>query len=760
MIKKLILPVLLFSGLISFAQTPDQIENQHAFAKLYGYLKYFYPGDEAAKLNWDNFAIYGAQKVDGSRTTAELKDSLQAMIYPLMPGVRILETSEKHTFDQASFIPDALKGYETIAWQHFGVGLQKDPQSLYASARTNRPRIFEQAPGFGSLSKSISASGLEGQDFEFTARVKMLKGKGTGHLWLRVDREDKSVGFFNNMAENPISSTEWTVFSIKGKIDKDADKIVLGAFLQNDGSMAFDDLSLKVEEGGTYREVYHNNFDLENKDQSPASLVSGIGRGASSATAYSFKVGEENINRYVSISSPAGEDLVKEHKQLFKNYPKVGEYVERDLGRGLRVVIPIALYGNKDNTFPATDDTLRAKALIRQINGLPASGLTADRLYTRIGNISNTWNVFQHFYPYFDVAKTNWDLNLREALTEAYQDKNASDFSRTLKGLTAKAKDGHVWVSFRDPDTYMPPVAWKWVEGQLVITSGLGNTAGVENGSIVTKIDGEDPQAYFANVQRYISAATKGFLDHRAQTESLMGEKDSRLVLTVKDLNNEIKDMEFRRILQRQAYTAMLPKQDTIKDLGSGITYISISNASMKAIDQVLPVLQKSKAIICDLRGYPKDNTALITYLMTSKDTSSRWMQIPQIIYPDQENISGYQYERWPLKPGKVHLDAKIYFLIDGRAISYAESYMSFIEHYKLATIIGQPTAGTNGNVNRISLPGGFTVNFTGMKVIKHDGSALHGVGILPDIYVEQTVRGIRENRDEILERAILEASK
>lgn len=29
---------------------------------------------------------------------------------------------------------------------------------------------------------------------------------------------------------------------------------------------------------------------------------------------------------------------------------------------------------------------------------------------------------------------------------------------------------------------------------------------------------------------------------------------------------------------------------------------------------------------------------------------------------------------------------------------------------------------GTNGNVNPFALPGGYTVVFTGMKVIKHEG--------------------------------------
>ena len=93
--------------------------------------------------------------------------------------------------------------------------------------------------------------------------------------------------------------------------------------------------------------------------------------------------------------------------------------------------------------------------------------------------------------------------------------------------------------------------------------------------------------------------------------------------------------------------------------------------------------------------------------------------------------------------------------IIDGKAISYAESYMGFIEGYKLATIIVQPTAGTNGNINPFSLPGNYSLSWTGMKVTKHDGSQHHGVGIIPNIYVTKTIRGVREGRDEFLEKAI-----
>jgi C-terminal processing protease CtpA/Prc len=72
-----------------------------------------------------------------------------------------------------------------------------------------------------------------------------------------------------------------------------------------------------------------------------------------------------------------------------------------------------------------------------------------------------------------------------------------------------------------------------------------------------------------------------------------------------------------------------------------------------------------------------------------------------------------------------------------------------------LADIVGEPTAGTNGNVNPFTVPGGYVLSWTGMRVLKHDGSRHHGVGILPTHPVSRTIKGITERRDEILEKAL-----
>ena len=121
---------------------------------------------------------------------------------------------------------------------------------------------------------------------------------------------------------------------------------------------------------------------------------------------------------------------------------------------------------------------------------------------------------------------------------------------------------------------------------------------------------------------------------------------------------------------------------------------------------------------------------------------------------PDRKQVR-FAFDAWHVAPEAPRITAKVAFLADGRAISYAESYLGVVEHHRLAEIVGAPTAGTNGNVNPFTLPGGYQVVWTGMKVLKQDGSRHHGVGILPTIPAARTLAGVRAGRDEVLEAGI-----
>ena len=115
----------------------------------------------------------------------------------------------------------------------------------------------------------------------------------------------------------------------------------------------------------------------------------------------------------------------------------------------------------------------------------------------------------------------------------------------------------------------------------------------------------------------------------------------------------------------------------------------------------------------------------------------------------------GYDCRVWNVESLEPKILGKVVFMTNAKAISAAESLMGFVEHYKLGHIVGQPTAGANGNVNPFWLPGKFRVSWTGMKVVKHDGSQHHLIGVLPTVPVQRTIQGVIDGRDEYLEKAL-----
>jgi C-terminal processing protease CtpA/Prc len=78
-----------------------------------------------------------------------------------------------------------------------------------------------------------------------------------------------------------------------------------------------------------------------------------------------------------------------------------------------------------------------------------------------------------------------------------------------------------------------------------------------------------------------------------------------------------------------------------------------------------------------------------------------------------------------------------------------------FLESACGATFVGGPTAGANGDVTRMVLPGGLTVGFGGHDVRHADGRQLQRVGLVPHVEVKPTIRGLRDGRDGVLERAL-----
>jgi C-terminal processing protease CtpA/Prc len=419
-----------------------------------------------------------------------------------------------------------------------------------------------------------------------------------------------------------------------------------------------------------------------------------------------------------------------------------------DLGAGLSARVPLKLFADATGTLPASADALKSEPAGQEL-------ISGNDRSARLAAVALAWNVFQHFYPYFDVVETDWPHALVTALTTAATDADERAFVDTLSRLLAALHDGHGWVTHpRLVDrNHALPLAWALIEDKLVITHVVGQAAdaGFKPGDVVIEVDGESIAKTLVRIRALISSATPQHMRHDLASELRRGPDGSVMRLKVQSQDGKQREGVLRRIARGAADE---PRPATVAELEPGISYVDLDRATDVDFKAALPQLAQAKAVIFDFRGYPK----MFDFLAHLSDQTMQcaiW-EVPVTTKPDRLGVAEYDTSgRWDVPPKSPRLTGHLIFLIDGRAMSAAETAMGIVEAYRLADIVGEPTAGTNGNVNPFPVPGGYVLSWTGMRVLKHDGSRHHGVGILPTHPVARTIKGITERRDEILETAL-----
>ncbi|MCP4152672.1 MAG: peptidase S41, partial [bacterium] len=180
--------------------------------------------------------------------------------------------------------------------------------------------------------------------------------------------------------------------------------------------------------------------------------------------------------------------------------------------------------------------------------------------------------------------------------------------------------------------------------------------------------------------------------------------------------------------------------------------YINLEN--IKDFEAEVEKLTRAKAIIFDGRGYigyrKKD---ILSHLVDETIDSPVWKSLTAI-YPDRERLK-FTESRWQVPARQPRLKAKLVFLTNANAMSASETFMAMVAHYKIGEIVGQPTAGVNGDVNTFLLPGEYLINWTGLRVLNHDRTQFHTIGIQPTVPLQRTIKAVKEGRDEYLEKAL-----
>jgi len=661
------------------------------------------------------------------------------------------------------------------------------------------------ANSYGYLSQAVAATSYLSHQIRFRAAVR-VEGTGTrARLWGRVDRTGGGSSFLINSPD--ITSAQWNYYQIDADVAADSQQIVFGFLIYGSGKAWADDASFVVR-GEDPREAprplsdtglanltafakllgYVRHFhpsdqaaqtnweafaiqgvrtvedaatpeDLANKLQillgaiAPTVRVfAGQSRPALPSELQPPSLSEPQVVRWnhYGIGLVASGSIYHSERQkspvqggqVPAGFQDPARPYEAEIGRGLSALVPLSLYADAEGTLPHKPLDLSNLAY----------GTVNDRA-TRLAGVMLAWNVFQHFYPYFDVVQTDWPAALANALRSAATDSGPDDYQRTLQRLVAALKDGHGRVS-GPLSVVAVPLVWDWVENQLIVTRVKDDQGqSLARGDRVLRVDGKPVAEAMAGWQELVSGATPQWILWRTlQSLAYCDPQSRRMQLEIEPYAS----LGSSRTVQFACGTDLdwsEPRGDIVQTIEPGVMYVDINRLTDADWSRALPNLAAASGIIFDLRGYPQTHTYLM-HLSQSNLRSAQW-HIPTPSKPDRADLTFSQSASWDLAPRQPYLTARRVFLTDGRAISYAESVMGIVENYKLAEIVGSRTAGTNGNVNPFTVLGGFSLSWTGMKVLKHDGSQHHGVGIHPTVPVFRTRKGVAEGTDEVLLRGV-----
>lgn len=336
------------------------LANLVAFARLYGYIRYFHPSDEATSLSWVRVAINGVATVKDAAGPTELAQELQAFFQPSAPTLRVFPINERPDLPAELSLPEEVTELQVVMWQHYGVEGEY-PNSIYHSDR-------------------ITATVINGE----------------------------------------------------------------------------------IPEG------FHD--------------------------------------------------------------PREPLYAE--LGSDVASLVPLALFADAEGTLP------RVSLAGQKPPDKGAAPGTANR---RLAGVVIAWNVFQHFYPYFDAVDTDWSQALEEALFGALKAGDEAAYHNVLRRLLARLYDGHARTYQREAtDIYVPHVRLAVVEDILVVLDAGGEAAfDVAAGDIILKIDGQPATEVLAELEELTSGATLQWRHERALRELLIGPLDSRVQLEVQTPSGE-----------------------------------------------------------------------------------------------------------------------------------------------------------------------------------------------------------------------------
>ncbi|MBK6858969.1 MAG: peptidase S41 [Saprospiraceae bacterium] len=712
----------------------------------------------------------------------------------------------KETISKLNFDFEVAEKGSPVGWNNFGSSnyiLAIDSTNIKSGKYSASIEFKEGNPDYKAWAFTIPDN-YAGKKITLTGYIKTENvTDGYAGLWMRID---PSIAF-DNMNKNGVKgTTDWTKYEITLEMNPEKTKqIVIGGLLVGKGKMLLDNFTVSID-GKDIKDLKPIARKLF-----PAEKDKEFDKGSGITSISVDKTQIENLKslgliwgflKYYHPNIAKGE--YNWDYELFRILPKVlnsDNSKNRDsvlikwidsfgeFSQGKETVIKsselkfepdLAWIKNSSFSDELTTLLLKVKNASRPqehyyIGLQPGVGnpdFKNENSYSsmkypdvgfRLLTIYRYWNIIQYFFPYKNLIEEDWKNILEEFIPKFIEAKDDTEYTLATLELIGRVHDTHanIWGSNQVLKNYFglryASVELTFIESKPVVTGfydeKLGKETGLEIGDIISVVNNRPVEEIIKERLKY-SPASNYPTKLRDISSKLLRTNDSIInIELIRGDKREVKTLKTFSGKEINIYSKYQVKDTCFKLINKNIAYISNGSLKREYLTKIWKEIENTKGLIIDIRNYPSDFPIydLSSYLMPKSTPFVKFtngsIESPGLFtFTKSLNVGNNN---------KSYYKGKVVILINEISQSSAEFHTMAYRVNPNATVLGSTTAGADGNVSKFYLPGGINTMISGIGVYYPDGKETQRIGIIPDIELKPTIQGIKEGRDELLEKAI-----
>ncbi len=396
------------------------------------------------------------------------------------------------------------------------------------------------------------------------------------------------------------------------------------------------------------------------------------------------------------------------------------------------------------------------------INENPYETMTYPDAGFRILALYRYWNIVQYYFPYKNLIEEDWKNVLEEFIPKINNSTTETEYTFTLLELVVRINDTHagVWGSNKILKNYRginyAALGINFIEDKAVVAyfhdDKLGQQTEMEIGDVISKVNNKTIENIIKDNLK-ITSASNYPTKLRNISWDLLRTNDS--LIDVEFIRNNITYSKTLKAFSNKEINvwSQISVSDTcFKFVADHIAYINNGSLKSEYLPELWKQIQNTKGLIIDNRNYPSyDTFGLLNYLYPQK---KQFVKFSRANY-STPGLFTFQLFYDEGKENKDFYKGKVIILVNEISQSTSEFCAMAYRQSPNSIVVGSTTAGADGSMTSFYLPGNIATAFSGIGVYYPDGGETQRIGIVPDIEVKPTIEGIKNGRDELIEKAI-----